>query len=136
MALAPPASVLDGGKKNRKGKKHRKGNEEVLPELTPSEALTSHPPSTAEASDEDAIDVTAGEEWVARVEVARLAVEIYCRRMNVADYKFKTLEEFTLEEKENICKELESAEFEMKEAITSLYCRLMGELSTIDTLKV
>ena len=24
----------------------------------------------------------------------------------------------------------------MKEAITSLYCRLMGELSTIDTLKV
>uniref|UniRef100_M1B5P4 Uncharacterized protein n=1 Tax=Solanum tuberosum TaxID=4113 RepID=M1B5P4_SOLTU len=37
---------LDGGKKNRKGKKHQKGNEEMLLEPTPSEALTSHPPST------------------------------------------------------------------------------------------
>ena len=100
MALAPPASVLDGGKKNRKGKKHQKGNEEVLPELTPSEALTSHPPSTAEASDEelceDAIDVTDGEEWVTRVEVARQAVKILGRRMNVADGKFKTLEASSL----------------------------------------
>ena len=55
---------MDGGKRNQKGKKHQKGNEEVLPELTLSEALKSHPPSTAEASDEeldeDAIDVTAG----------------------------------------------------------------------------
>ena len=95
MALAPPASVLDGGKKNRKGKKHQKGNEEVLPELRPSEALISHPPTTVEASDEemseDAIDVPAGEEWVAIVEVARQAVEILGRRMNVADSKFKTL---------------------------------------------
>ena len=61
--------------KNRKGKKHQKGNEEVLPHPTPNEALKSHPPSTTKASDkemgEDAIDVTAGEEWVARVEVAR-----------------------------------------------------------------
>ena len=57
---------MDGGKKNRKRKKHQKGNEEVMLEPTPSEALTSHPPSTAEASDDelrkDAIDVTAGEE--------------------------------------------------------------------------
>ena len=68
--------------------------------------------------------------------MARQDVKILGRHMNVTDSKFKTLEEFTLEEKENICKELESAEFEMKEAITSLYCRLMGELSTIDTLKV
>ncbi|KAG5568075.1 hypothetical protein H5410_064910, partial [Solanum commersonii] len=49
-------------------------------------ALISHPPSTAEASDdergEEAIDVTAGEEWVSRVEVARQAVEILGRRMN------------------------------------------------------
>ena len=26
---------MDGGKKNRKGKKHQKGNKEMLPELTP-----------------------------------------------------------------------------------------------------
>ncbi|KAG5611039.1 hypothetical protein H5410_022320, partial [Solanum commersonii] len=59
------------GKKNRKGKKHQKGCEEMLLDPTPSEALTSHPPSTTEASDdelgEEAIDVTAGKEWIARV---------------------------------------------------------------------
>ena len=80
-----------------------------MPELTPSEALTSHPPSTAEASDEDAIDVTAGEEWVARVEVMRQVVEILCPRMNMEDGKFKTLEDFTLEETESIQKELEGS---------------------------
>ena len=41
----------------------------------PREALTFHPPSSAETSDdelgEDAIEVNAGEEWVARVKVAR-----------------------------------------------------------------
>ena len=56
---------MDGGKNNWKGKKHQKGNEEVLHEPTPTKALTSHPPSTIKASDdelgEDAIDVTAGE---------------------------------------------------------------------------
>ena len=102
---------MDGGKKNRKGKKHQKGNEEVLPELTPSEVLISHPPSTAEASDkelgEDATDVTAREEWLARVEVARQAVKILGQRMDVVDDKFKTLEDFTLEETVNIRKELE-----------------------------
>ncbi|KAG5590482.1 hypothetical protein H5410_040996 [Solanum commersonii] len=65
----------EGGKKNRKGKKHQKGCEEMLLNPTPSEALISHPPSTTEASDdelgEEAINVTAGEEWVARVEVVR-----------------------------------------------------------------
>ena len=75
---------------------------------TPSEALTCHPPSTTEASDDEhgqeAIDVTAGEKWVSRVEVARQAVEILGRCMNVADGKFKTLEDFTLEETENIRK--------------------------------
>ncbi|XP_049394692.1 uncharacterized protein LOC125858983 [Solanum stenotomum] len=58
--------------------------------------------------------------------------------MNVADGKFKTLEDFTLEETENIRKELEGrqrAEFEMKEAITSLECRLMEALNTIETMK-
>ncbi|KAG5597979.1 hypothetical protein H5410_039211 [Solanum commersonii] len=96
---------LDGGKKNRKGKKHQKSNEEMLFDPTPSKALTSHPLSTTEASDneldEEAIDVTTGEEWVARVKVARQAVEILGQCMNVADGKFKTLEDFTLEETEN-----------------------------------
>ncbi|KAG5599588.1 hypothetical protein H5410_030958 [Solanum commersonii] len=55
----------EGGKKNRKGKKHQKSSEEMLLDLTPSEALTSHPPSTIEATDDDCgeepIDVTPGE---------------------------------------------------------------------------
>ena len=58
--------------------------------------------------------------------------------MNVADGKFVNNEAFTLEETKNIRKELEArqqAEFEMKEAITSLECRLMDALSTIKTLK-
>ena len=92
---------IDSGEKNRKGKKHQKGREEVLADPTPSEMLTSHPPSTVEASDdelgEDAIDVTAGEEWFTRVEVVRQVVEILGRRMNVVNDKFKTLENFTLE---------------------------------------
>ncbi|XP_049388521.1 uncharacterized protein LOC125852885 [Solanum stenotomum] len=132
----------DGGKKSRKGKKHQKSLEEMLLDPTPSEALTSHPPSTTEASDDEhgegAIGVTAGEEWVSRVEVARQVVEILGRRMIVADSKFKFLEDFTLEETENIRKELEGrqrAEFEMKEAITSLECRLMEALNTIETMK-
>ncbi|KAG5578210.1 hypothetical protein H5410_058344 [Solanum commersonii] len=56
----------NGGKKARKGKKHQKGHEETLLDPTPSEALTSHPPSTTEVSDdehgEEAIDITAGED--------------------------------------------------------------------------
>lgn len=130
------------GKKNRNGKKHQKGNEEVLHEPTPTEALTSHPPSTIKASDdelgEDAIDVTAGEEWVIIVEVAMQAVEILGRHMNVADDKFKTLKDFTFEENENIHKELEGRQrvrFKMKEAITSLEWRLMDALPMIKTLK-
>ncbi|TMW94199.1 hypothetical protein EJD97_010622 [Solanum chilense] len=102
---------LDGSKKNRKGKKHQKGKEEALLELTPSDVLTYHPPSTAESSDEeieeDSIDVTAGEEWVTKVEVTRKSVEILGQHMNVKNNKFKTHEDFTLEETENIRKELE-----------------------------
>ncbi|KAG5610508.1 hypothetical protein H5410_021789 [Solanum commersonii] len=83
----------NGGKKARKGKKHQKGPEEMLFDPTPSEALTSHPPSTIEASDDDRgeepIDVTLGEEWIARVEMARQAVEILGRRLNVANDKQK-----------------------------------------------
>ena len=51
---------------------------------------------------EDSIDVTTGEKWVARVEVARQAMEILGRHMNVADRKFKTLEDLTLEETKSI----------------------------------
>ncbi|KAG5576841.1 hypothetical protein H5410_056975 [Solanum commersonii] len=57
---------LDSGKKNRNGKKHQKSNEEILLDPTPREALTSHPPSTNEANDdelgEEANDVTARKE--------------------------------------------------------------------------
>uniref|UniRef100_M1BXD6 Peptidase A2 domain-containing protein n=1 Tax=Solanum tuberosum TaxID=4113 RepID=M1BXD6_SOLTU len=133
---------LDGGKKTHKGKKHQKSNEEMLLDPTPSEALTYHPPSTTKASDdelgEEAIDVTAGEGWIARVEMARQAVDILGRHLNVADGKFKTPEDFTLEETYNLRKELEvrqCAEFEMKEAITFLECRLIEALSTIETMK-
>uniref|UniRef100_M1DQ09 Uncharacterized protein n=1 Tax=Solanum tuberosum TaxID=4113 RepID=M1DQ09_SOLTU len=132
----------DGGKKNHKGKKHQKSNEEMLLDPTPSEVLTSHPHSTTEASDdelgEEAIDVTVREEWIARIETVRQAVEILDRRLNVADGKFKTLEDFILKETDNIRKKLEGrqrAEFEMKEAITFLEFRLMEALSTIDTMK-
>ena len=80
---------MDGGKKNRKGKKHQKGNEEVFLNLVPSETLTSRSPSTVEARDdelgEDAIDVNFREEWVAKMELATQAVEILGRRVNVAD---------------------------------------------------
>ncbi|KAG5597377.1 hypothetical protein H5410_038609 [Solanum commersonii] len=85
---------LDGGKKNRKGKKHQKSNEKMLHDPTPSEALTSRPPSTIEVSDDElskeAINVTAGEEWVARVEVARQAVEILGWRMNFVRKLFES----------------------------------------------
>ncbi|KAG5573487.1 hypothetical protein H5410_063253 [Solanum commersonii] len=74
------------GKKNHKGKKHQKGSEKMLLNPTPSEALTSHPPSTTEASDDDRgeefIDVTPGEEWIARVETTRQAMEILGRCLN------------------------------------------------------
>ena len=113
----------------------------MLPDPTPCQALTSHPPSTTKASDDEhgqeAINVTAGEEWVTRVEVARQVMETLGRRMNVADGKFKTLEDFTLEEIESIHKELQECqqvEFEMKEVITSLECRLMEALSTIESM--
>lgn len=70
---------MDGVRKNRKAKKHQKGNYKVMPDRAPCEALTSHPPSIVEESDDelcdDAIDVTTGEECVTRGEVARLSIE-------------------------------------------------------------
>ena len=71
------------------------------------------------------------------MEVARQSVEILGRRLNVADRKFKNLEDFTLEEIKNIHKQLEGRqwdEFEMKEAITSFGCRFMEALRIIETL--
>ena len=69
---------------------------------------------------EDAEDIIAEEEWVARVEMERQAIEILGWRMNGTDDKFKTLEDFTVKEIENIRIELEGrqrAKFEMKEAL-------------------
>ena len=89
-------------KEESKGKKHQKGNKEVLPDPTQIEALTSYQPSITEASNDevskDSIDHSAREECVARVEVVRQVVDILGWRMNVADGKFKTLEDFTLDE--------------------------------------
>lgn len=65
---------------------------------------------------------------------ARHVIEILGRRLNVVVGKFKTLDDFTLEETDKLLKELEGYqrdEFEMKEATTSLECRLMEALSTI-----
>ena len=64
-------------------------------------------------------------------------MEILGKRMNVDDEKFKTLEDFVLKETENISKKLEGhqrSEFQMKETITSLECRLMEALRPIETI--
>lgn len=68
----------------------------MRPDPKPSKALTSTPPSNTEASvnelGEENIDVSAGEERVAMVEVTRKIVEILGRHMNLVDEKFKPLE--------------------------------------------
>ena len=58
--------------------------------------------------------------------------------MNRTDRDLKALEEYSLEEVENIRKELEAlqrAEYETKEAITSLEIRFREALGTIESLK-
>ncbi|XP_055824259.1 ATP synthase subunit beta, chloroplastic-like [Solanum dulcamara] len=78
-------------------------------------------------------------EWITRVDVARQVVEILGKRLNKFDDKFKSLEELTHEENDNIRMELDvrnAMEYETKEAITSLEYRLMDALSTIETLKI
>ncbi|TMW81319.1 hypothetical protein EJD97_010398, partial [Solanum chilense] len=112
----------DGGKKSKKGKKQQKGNGLILPQATPSEGQTSHPPTIVDGSDEDTgedvVDVTIRHEWIARVETARQAVEIIGQRLNETDRSFKALEDYSLEEITSIRKELEArqrAEFETKE---------------------
>ena len=44
---------MDNGKKDRKGKKNQKGNEEMMFDPTPCEVLTSHPPSTTEENEDE-----------------------------------------------------------------------------------
>lgn len=54
---------------------------------------------------------------------ARKSIDILGRRMNVDKGMFKTLEDFTLEETDNINKKLEGrqrAEYRLKKDITSL----------------
>ena len=46
---------MDGGKKNRNWKKHQMGSQKVMDDSTPSEVLTSHQPSTVEASDDELV---------------------------------------------------------------------------------
>lgn len=101
-----------------KGKK----NEELLFDPTPSETLTSHSASATEAIDDEhrPTYVTPRVEWIARVDIARLAVENLGKCLNEVDVKFKTFEEFTLKENDNICKELEGpkhAEYAMKKTL-------------------
>ena len=61
--------------------------------------LTSNSASSSKASvyelGEDIIDVTTGEEWVERVDVARHAVEIFGRYINLANqgYLFLAMHE-------------------------------------------
>ena len=117
-----PNACTDGGKKNKKGKKQQTGNEPNLPGLpprvpppgvpTPSEGQTSLPPQIVDGSDVDtdevSVDVTVGPEWIARVEMARQAVEIIGQRLNRMDRDLKALEEYSLEEVEKVRKVLEA----------------------------
>ena len=48
------------------------------------------------------MDVTVGPERIARVEIARKAVEIIGQRLNRTDRNLKTLEESSLEEVESV----------------------------------
>lgn len=71
--------------------------------------------------------------------MARQVMEILDKHLNKVNEKFKTLEDFTLEENDNIHKELEAqrhAKYEMKEIITSLEGWLMDALRTIKAMKV
>ena len=55
------------------------------------------------------MDVIVGQEWIARVEMARQAVEIIGQRLNGMDRNLKALEDYSLEEVESVRKELEHA---------------------------
>ena len=70
--LAPPTSAWMEERRTGKGRRIRR---EMKKYFTPSEAQTSHLPTIVDGSDEetdeDVVDVTAREEWIARVEMAR-----------------------------------------------------------------
>ena len=53
------------------------------------------------------MDVTVGEELIARVEIVDPAIEILGRRLNGVDRDFKAHEDHSLEEIDHIRKELE-----------------------------
>uniref|UniRef100_M1DWP1 Uncharacterized protein n=1 Tax=Solanum tuberosum TaxID=4113 RepID=M1DWP1_SOLTU len=103
----------------REGRTWRNG--QLLPNLTPSEELTSHSPTTIEVSDDEhekePIDVTLKIEWISKVDTMRQVVEILGKCMNEVDKKFYTLKGFTLEENDNIRNDLDGhkhEEYEMK----------------------
>ncbi|KAG5605362.1 hypothetical protein H5410_026854 [Solanum commersonii] len=75
MLLVPP--MLDGRKKHQKGRKYLKKNEELLCDLTVSNALTSHSHSTTMASDDE-----RKEQLIVRVDTTRQAVDILGRHLN------------------------------------------------------
>ena len=54
------------------------------------------------------MDVTVGQEWIARVEMGRQAVEILGQRLNRTDRNLKILEDYSLEEVKSVQKELEA----------------------------
>lgn len=66
------------------------------------------------------------------------ALEIFGKCLNKVDDQFKTFEDFTLEENDNIRKELEGckyAKLEIRQTITILECRFIEVLSTINAMK-
>ena len=83
----------------------------MLPDPIQREVLTSHPPLTNEAGEdelgEDANKVTPRKEWVVKVYMVRQDLGTLGRRINVDDRKFKTLMDNNLEVTEKIHKEFE-----------------------------
>ena len=104
-ASSTPNVCTDGCKKNKKGKNKQTGNKPNRPGLppnvppprvlTPSEGQTSLPPQIVDESDvdtdEESVDVTVGPDWIARVEMARQAVEIIGQRLKRTDRNLKLL---------------------------------------------
>lgn len=88
--------------------------------------LISHSLPITEASDDahekKFVNITLGMKWIKRVDTTRQTIKILCRRLNMVNDRFKTLEDFTLEENDNNRKKLKTckhANYEMKETITS-----------------
>lgn len=118
---ASTAEVMTDVTKKRKGKKNSKKVEKVPTDPAPSDAVSL---PTAEVTDDEQEelpkDVTPRMEWIARVKTTRQAVELLGHRLNQIDGKFKTLEEYTLEENDNIRKDLDEQRATEEEAHASL----------------